>query len=86
MPSVWLKRLSIILACAAPAFAEAALEAPKEVPARASLAGQLLVATPSMGDPRFGGLKPDVARAASGGGSLLAMTTRPRLAFLPSTQ
>jgi putative transcriptional regulator len=53
MPSIWLKRLSVILACAAPAFAEAALEAPKDVPPRASLAGQLLVATPSMGDPRF---------------------------------
>ena len=54
MPSVWLKRLSVILACAAPAaLAEAALEAPKDAPARATLAGQLLVATPSMGDPRF---------------------------------
>ena len=53
MPSVWLKRLSVVLACAAPALAEAALEAPKNVPAQASLAGQLLVATPSMGDPRF---------------------------------
>jgi putative transcriptional regulator len=53
MPSVWLKRLSIILACAAPALAQAALEAPKDAPARATLAGQLLVATPAMGDPRF---------------------------------
>jgi putative transcriptional regulator len=52
MPSVWLKRLSIILACAVPALAEAALEAPKDAP-RASLAGQLLVASSSMGDPRF---------------------------------
>ena len=43
----------MILACAAPALAQAALEAPKDVPARASLAGQLLVATPAMGDPRF---------------------------------
>jgi putative transcriptional regulator len=49
----WLKRLSVILACALPALAYAAREAPKEVPARGSLAGQLLVATPSMGDPRF---------------------------------
>jgi putative transcriptional regulator len=53
MPPVWLKRLSVILACAVPALAQAALEAPKDAPARASLAGQLLVATPSMGDPRF---------------------------------
>jgi putative transcriptional regulator len=53
MPSVWLKRLCVILACALPALAEAAREAPKDVPARASLAGQLLVATPAMGDPRF---------------------------------
>src|SRR5207237_539955 len=36
-----------------PALGQAALEAPKDLPARASLAGQLLVATPSMGDPRF---------------------------------
>ena len=53
MPSVWLKRLSVILACALPALAEGALEAPKDAPGRATLAGQLLVATPSMGDPRF---------------------------------
>ena len=54
MPSVWLKRLSVILACVVPAaLAEAALEAPKDAPVRATLAGQLLVATPSMGDPRF---------------------------------
>jgi len=54
MVSAWLKRLSVVLACAMPAaFAEAALEAPKDAPARASVAGQLLVATPSMGDPRF---------------------------------
>ena len=52
MPSPWLKRLSIILACAVPALTEAALEAPKDAP-RASLAGQLLVASSSMGDPRF---------------------------------
>ena len=53
MPSAWLKRLSVILACALPALAEAALEAPKDAPAQPSVAGQLLVATPSMGDPRF---------------------------------
>ncbi len=53
MPSAWLKHLSVILACALPAaLAQAALEAPKDAP-RASLAGQLLVATPAMGDPRF---------------------------------
>jgi putative transcriptional regulator len=49
----WLKRLSIILACAVPALAQAAREVPKDLPTHASLAGQLLVATPSMGDPRF---------------------------------
>ena len=54
MVSRWLKRLSVLVACAVPAaLAEGALEAPKDLPARASLAGQLLVATPSMGDPRF---------------------------------
>jgi putative transcriptional regulator len=53
MASVWLKHLCAIVACALPALAYAARETPKDVPARASLAGRLLVATPSMGDPRF---------------------------------
>jgi putative transcriptional regulator len=54
MRSGWLKRVSFILACVVPAaLAQAALEAPKDAPARPSLAGQLLVATPAMGDPRF---------------------------------
>jgi len=52
MPS-WLRRLAVILACALPALAYAARETPKDVPAHGSLAGQLLIATPSMGDPRF---------------------------------
>jgi putative transcriptional regulator len=50
----WLERLSVILACVLPAtLVDAALEAPKQVPAPSSLAGQLLIAAPSMGDPRF---------------------------------
>jgi putative transcriptional regulator len=50
----WLKHLSVILACFVPAaLAQAALEAPKDAPVRATLAGQLLVATTAMGDPRF---------------------------------
>jgi putative transcriptional regulator len=54
MASVWLERLSVILACVVPAtLVDAALEAPREVPAQTSLAGQLLIASPSMGDPRF---------------------------------
>jgi putative transcriptional regulator len=54
MASVWLERLSVILACVVPAtLVDAALEAPREVPAPTSLAGQLLIASPSMGDPRF---------------------------------
>jgi putative transcriptional regulator len=53
MSSVWLRRLTVVLACAVPALAHAAREAPKDVPARTSLAGQLLIATPAMGDPRF---------------------------------
>jgi putative transcriptional regulator len=54
MPSAWLRRLGVILACVgSAALAQAALEGPKDAPVRASLAGQLLVATPSMGDPRF---------------------------------
>ena len=48
-------RLCLILAFVLQtAFLKAALPAnPDEVPARPSLAGQLLVAAPSMGDPRF---------------------------------
>ena len=50
----WLERLSVIVACVLPAtLVEAALEAPPQVPAPPSLAGQLLIAAPSMGDPRF---------------------------------
>jgi putative transcriptional regulator len=51
----WLERLSVIVACVLPAtLVEAALEAPKQVPPPStSLAGQLLIAAPSMGDPRF---------------------------------
>ena len=50
----WLERLSVILACVVPAtLVDAALEAPRQVPAQTSLAGQLLIASPSMGDPRF---------------------------------
>jgi putative transcriptional regulator len=55
MASRWFKRLSLIAAATLlPAtLLDAALEAPKQVPQRVSLAGQLLIASPSMGDPRF---------------------------------
>ena len=50
----WLERLSAILACVLPAtLLHAALETPKEPSAPASLAGQMLIAAPNMGDPRF---------------------------------
>jgi putative transcriptional regulator len=51
----WLERLSVILACVLPAtLVDAALEAPPRVPPpTTSLAGQLLIAAPSMSDPRF---------------------------------
>jgi putative transcriptional regulator len=52
MPS-WLRQLAVVLACAVPALAYGAREAPKDVPTHGSFAGQLLIATPSMGDPRF---------------------------------
>ena len=49
-----LKHLCVVLACAVPAaLAQAALEAPKDAPVHPTLTGQLLVAAPSMGDPRF---------------------------------
>jgi putative transcriptional regulator len=55
MISMWSRR--VILALAAiltPAnFLNAALPTPDETPAFTSLAGQLLIASPAMGDPRF---------------------------------
>ncbi len=55
MASRWLGRLSLIAAATfLPAtLLDAALEAPRQVPERASLAGQLRIASPSLGDPRF---------------------------------
>jgi putative transcriptional regulator len=62
LSAVWLRRLGLVVAAFVlqTALLEAALpnpdEAPgDEAPARSSLAGQLLVAAPSMGDPRFDG-------------------------------
>jgi putative transcriptional regulator len=55
MISMWLRRAILALsAILAPAnFLNAALSTPDGVPAPTSLAGQLLIASPSMGDPRF---------------------------------
>ncbi len=55
MPSIWLGRLSFIVAAIAlPAtLLHAALPTTAQAPARGSLAGQLLIATPAMADPRF---------------------------------
>jgi putative transcriptional regulator len=55
MASRWLSRLSLIAAATflTATLLDAALEAPRQIPERASLAGQLLIASPSMGDPRF---------------------------------
>ena len=52
---LWLNRLgSLAAALLLPAvLLHAALPTPGESPAHTSLAGQLLVATPTMGDPRF---------------------------------
>ena len=51
----WLRyAIPAVAAILAPAeFLHAALPTPNELPARASLAGQLLIASPRMGDPRF---------------------------------
>jgi len=51
----WLRYAILALAAIlAPAeFLRAALPTPGELPARGSLAGQLLIASPRMGDPRF---------------------------------
>ena len=55
MSAIWLRRLGLIVAAIVlqTALLKAALPGPEEAPARPSLAGQLLVAAPSMGDPRF---------------------------------
>ncbi|MBV9288535.1 MAG: YqgE/AlgH family protein [Hyphomicrobiales bacterium] len=56
MFGIWLRRLGVIVAAFVlqGAVLKAALPAnPEEAPARPSLAGQLLVASPEMGDPRF---------------------------------
>jgi putative transcriptional regulator len=55
MSAIWLRRLSLIVAAFVlqTALLKAALPNPDEAPAPPSLAGQLLVAAPSMGDPLF---------------------------------
>jgi putative transcriptional regulator len=55
MSAIWLRRLGLIVAAFVlqTALLKAALPNPEEAPARPSLAGQLLVAAPSMGDPLF---------------------------------
>ncbi|HZZ61677.1 MAG TPA: YqgE/AlgH family protein [Roseiarcus sp.] len=57
MSGIWLCRLGLVVAAIVlqTALLKAALPGPEEAPARPSLAGQLLVAAPSMGDPRFEG-------------------------------
>jgi putative transcriptional regulator len=55
MSTIWLRRLTLIAAAFVlqTALLMAALPNPDEAPALPSLAGQLLVASPSMGDPHF---------------------------------
>jgi hypothetical protein len=55
MSAIGLRRLGFIVAAFVlqTALLRAALPGPDEAPARPSLAGQLLVAAPGMGDPRF---------------------------------
>ena len=55
MSAIGLRRLGLVVAAFVlqTALLEAAAPNPEEAPARASLTGQLLVAAPSMGDPRF---------------------------------
>jgi putative transcriptional regulator len=55
MSAIGLRRLGLIVAAFVlqTALLKAALPNPDEAPARPSLVGQLLVAAPSMGDPRF---------------------------------
>ena len=55
MPCVWIRRFGLPLAAllAGSTLLRAALPTPAETPPRASLTGQLLVASPSITDPRF---------------------------------
>jgi putative transcriptional regulator len=55
MSSIWLARLiAVVAAIFLPvALLEAGLPTPEEAPKHPSLAGQVLVAAPEMGDPRF---------------------------------
>ncbi len=55
MSAIWLRRLGLVFAAFVlqTALLKAALPGSQEAPARPLLAGQLLVAAPSMGDPRF---------------------------------
>src|ERR1700681_4968578 len=52
---IWLQRLSLIVGAVllTARLLNAALPAPDEPPKPSSLAGQLLIASPAMGDPRF---------------------------------
>jgi putative transcriptional regulator len=55
MSLIWFARLSLVVATGIlpPTFREAAFQTPTQAPASGSLAGQLLIASPAMGDPRF---------------------------------
>ena len=56
MSGIWLRRLGVMAAAfvlQAAVLKAALLANPEQAPARPSLAGQLLVASPEMGDPRF---------------------------------
>src|SRR6202043_2356484 len=55
MPCVWIRRFGLLLAAllAGSTLLRAALPTPAETPPRASLTGQLLVASPSITDQRF---------------------------------
>ena len=54
MSFIFLRRLGAIAAAILlPATLHAALPTPAEAPERSFLTGQLLIASPSMGDPRF---------------------------------
>ena len=55
MSAIWLRRLGLVVAAFVlqTALLKVASPSPEEAPARPSLTGQLLVAAPSMSDPRF---------------------------------
>jgi putative transcriptional regulator len=69
MPLTWFERslLALVAILLPAAFGHAALQNPSDAPDQASLAGQLLIASPSLRDPRFDHTVVLMVRHSTGG-------------------